>query len=130
MLPGIHTGLFWSLAALEVVTAWASCHDIFPAGLSPKSAWDHMVNRQIFGVPPAVLAGVIIPAENLFPGEFDNRAGPSDHSVEPDHRGERKGLRNGMNHAPSVQDQCRLFSQDHIDRPVGRCDIDWLKICV
>ena len=78
----------------------------------------------------AILAGVIIPAEDLFPGEFDVGPGAFNHSVQTDYGWQWKCLRNGMNHAPPIQDQRRFFSQDHIDRPVGRRDIDWLKIRV
>ena len=44
-----------------------------------------MVDGEVAGLASAILAGEIIPAENFFTVEFDDRAGTFDHPFQADH---------------------------------------------
>jgi len=127
---GIHAGLFRRHAAFEMVAARTGCDEIVPVRFAAQVARDNVVDRQVVRLPAAVLAGVIIPAEDLLASQFDDGARPFDHLSQADHGWQGKGLRDRVNDPSTVQDQGRFFSQDHVNCPICRGDIDWLKVRV
>ncbi len=63
-----------------------------------------MVNRQVAHLPAAVLTGVVIPAENFFACQLDDRTGASDHLPQANHGWQGKCLRDRVNDPSTVQD--------------------------
>ena len=113
-----------------MVAARTGSDYIFPTGFPTQPARYHVVDGQVFRPAPTVLTGEIVPPEDFFACEFDDRPGPLDHSIQSDDRGKRESLGNSMNHAPSVHDECGFISHNHIDCPVGGRDIDRLEVSV
>lgn len=71
-------------SAFAVVARWAGCNDICPDMRSAEVFWQDVVDRQVSGMPPAVLAGVIIPAKYFPAGQLDFQAGAMDHLIQTD----------------------------------------------
>lgn len=89
-----------------------------------------MVNGEIAGLTQAILAGVVVPPEDFLASQLNDRPGPFYHSFESDHGWQGKCLSDGVDETAAVHDQCRLFRQDQVDRPVGGGDINRLKVRV
>lgn len=70
----------------------AGCNHIVPSGFSPHMARDDMIDGEIGGLTTAILAGVVVSAEDFLAVEFDNGTGALDHSFKPDHGGQRESL--------------------------------------
>lgn len=85
-----------------MVAMRAGRYDIFPTCFPTQPARDNMIDGQVLCVASTVLAGVIVSAKDLFPGEFDDGTRALNHPVKADHGGEGKCLGNGMNHTSSV----------------------------
>ena len=79
-------------AAFTVVAARAGGHYIGPDVLPAQVLGQDMVHGQFAGVPPTVLAGVVIPAEDLPAGQFDLQARAVDHLLQPDNGGPRQAF--------------------------------------
>ena len=71
-------------SAFAVVAARAGRHYIGPDVLPAQVFGQHVVHRQVAGVPAAVLAGIAVPPEYLPAGLFDLQARPVDHFIQPD----------------------------------------------
>src|SRR2546430_13273430 len=68
-----HAGFLWSAISLLRVARNARAHDVLPGGRSAPVAREDVVQIQVFPVErlAAILAGVLVPLENVVPGELD-----------------------------------------------------------
>lgn len=80
----LHVDLFHPAAALAVVAMRAGRNNVRPDVLSTQVPGCDMIDGQVTLVLPAVLAGIIVPAENLPPCQFDVRTRPMDLVLQPD----------------------------------------------
>lgn len=69
----VHAGFLRSAVGLARVALDARAHDVFPSGRTATVARNDVVKVQIASLAAfaAILAGVLIPLEDVVPGEFD-----------------------------------------------------------
>jgi len=67
-----------------MVAGRAGGDQIVPGVAASQVAWDDMINGQLGSFFAAVLAGVIVPPEDLLLAEFDRRARAFDIEAEAD----------------------------------------------
>jgi hypothetical protein len=69
----VHAGLGRGAVALACVALDTGADDVFPNRWSTSVPWNDVIQIQIFPLKsaPTVLAGVLIPLENIMPGKFD-----------------------------------------------------------
>jgi hypothetical protein len=60
-------------------------HYVCPDVQTTQVAGENMVDRQVGQMPPAILAGKIVAAENFPPGEFNPGSRALHHVFQPDH---------------------------------------------
>jgi len=66
-----HVGFFQPAASLAVIAAWTGRNHIRPDMSTLQMLGKHVVKGQVGGVASAILAGIIIPAEDLATGQLD-----------------------------------------------------------
>lgn len=68
----MHPRLRWRPVCLARITRNAGANNIFPGRWSATIARHHMVEIQIFAIEklPAILAGILVPLEDIMPGEL------------------------------------------------------------
>ena len=73
LLEQIHSGLVGEFVSLARVAGDAGADDIFPSGLPPSVARQHMVDVEMAAVENsgAVLAGILVSLEYIMPCELD-----------------------------------------------------------
>lgn len=71
-------------STFAMVAGWAGCHQVVPGMFSTLAAWNDVIDRQVEGGFSAVLAGVIIPAQDLTFIQLDADAGSLDHAFQAD----------------------------------------------
>lgn len=76
-----HSGAFHHAPALAVVAAPAGSHQILPAMFTTQAAGNHVVQGQVVAAITAILAGVIVPPEDLLLVQLDVGAGAFDNAV-------------------------------------------------
>lgn len=130
LFHGVHAGLRRCHAAFKVVAAGTGGDDIIPIRFAAEPSGDHMVDCQVANLPTAVLTCEIVPPKDFFSCQLDNWPGAFNHTCQTDNGWQGECLRHGSNHPSSIHDQRCPFGQDHIYRMVGRCDVDWLKVCI
>lgn len=64
-------GFFQPATSLAVIAGWTGRNHIRPDMFTIQMLGKHVVNSQGGGVAPAILAGIIIPAEDLATGQLD-----------------------------------------------------------
>ena len=74
-----HLNLLQSAPTLTMVAGWTSRHYIIPDMLASHMARDNVINGHKRGMLPTILAGVIIPAQDLALGQLDARSWAPDH---------------------------------------------------
>ena len=126
----VHLGLFNRPPSLAVVAVRAGSHEICPGMLSPKMAWDYMVNREGLHMLATVLADEIIPAQNLPLGQLDLWTGAANHLFKADNRGTREYLPDSLDLSSPIQDHGGFSIDDEGDSPAGIADIDRFKVGV
>lgn len=87
-----------------------------------------MVNRQAGNLTPTILAGIIIPAEYLPPGELDVLARTLDHVRQADYGRQWVAARNRLDHTPAVRNQRGFTCQHHPDGSASVTQIERLEI--
>ncbi len=66
-MPEVHPGIFQSSPAFPMIARRAGGDNILPAMRSSQMAWNDVVNGQIDRVFATILAGVVIPPQDLPP---------------------------------------------------------------
>lgn len=126
----MHSGLSRRHPAFEMVASRAGGYHIGPLCFSTEMARDNVINGQVAQLPAAILAGEIIPPENLLARKLYNRAGTLDHPVQAYDGRQGKSSRNRVNDPASIQDQRCFISQNQVDCPISGGYINWLEIRV
>lgn len=72
-------------AALLVIATAAGCDQVLPAVAATQTARDDMVQRQLHILAAAILAGVMVTAEDLLLVQFDFGSGAAHHALQADH---------------------------------------------
>lgn len=118
-----HTGFFGSAVAFFNIALETGRHDIVPGIHAATGAGDDVVYGQIVPFVTAVLADVIVPVQDIAPGETDLFVGDFDVGAQPDNGGQR---RIHIDATPVVFDRLgfALHQKDH--GPSPRADIKWL----
>ncbi len=126
----VHLCLLNGPATLAMVTVRAGCYQVIPAMLTPKVAWNDVVNGKISDMLPAILASVVITPQDLPLGQLDLRAWTVDHLFEANNGWARVDLPNSLDLAASIKDQAGFSINDKRDGTAGIADVDRLKISV
>lgn len=105
----VHISLLDGAASFPVIARRAGSHQVFPGMSASQVTGFNMVYRQANAVNPAVLAGVVITAENFALGQADFWAGTFDHFRKADDGWTRKSLRNRPDFAAPIQHQAGFF---------------------
>jgi len=79
--------LLQGAASFAVITVWTGCHQIIPFVFTPQPPGNDVVDCQIGYTCSAVLAGVVISAQDLALGQPHPRAGAFYHSGQANDRG-------------------------------------------
>ena len=130
MVKEAHPGAVGHAAALAVVANPAGGHQIVPTVLASQPPRDHMIQRQIQAVAPAILASVIVPPENFLLVQFHTGAGALDHALETNDRWRRIDCLVGMDLATPVEQHGSFVGEDQTDRAPNGADIQRLVIRV
>lgn len=111
--------------------AGGTCTDqIVPTMLAAKVARYYMVNCQIFHLLATVLAGVVVPSENLLFAESDVGTGTVDHVLEADDRRAQDELSWGSYIATPIFHYLGLADNDQDDCATGTAHINGLIVGV
>lgn len=89
-----------------------------------------MIDGQVGGFLAAVLAGVMVAAENFSAAECDLQTRAVDHMRQADHGGQGKNIVGRMNISPAIEYQRGFLGQHESHRALIAADIDGLKIGV
>ncbi len=81
----MHVRLFESSAAFVVIAGGTGRHNVRPDMLTAQMSGDDVVYGQASVLTPAVLAGIIVPAENFAARQFDVRPWPVNLHIEAYH---------------------------------------------
>lgn len=100
----IHVDFVKITASLAVIAGRAGGHHICPYVLSALVPGLYMVQGKVAVLSSAVLAGIIIPPENLPSGQFHFGAGPVYLLLQPDDRRAGQEFRNCVDVAASIHD--------------------------
>lgn len=111
-----------------MIASPAGGHHIRPDMRAAQVPRHDMVNRQIWHLSPAILAGIIIPAEDFATGQLDSRSRALDHVFQAYHGWKWKAARYCLDNAPTVGNQRGSTVEHHPDRPACIAHIEWLKI--
>ncbi len=95
-------------AAFPVITGRTGGNNICPDMLPTLMAGFDMIDRQAAILPPTILAGIIVTPEDLPTGQLDPWTGTVDLLLQPDDRGTRQKLGNGVDVAASIHDHVSL----------------------
>jgi len=114
--------------AFAVVAGRAGSDQVLPGMLAAQVTGDEVVDSQGQGMQTAVLAGVVVPAQDFALGQLDRRARSPDHLIQPDDRGSRKDLGDRFDLAAAVEDQAGPAGDHQGDGPAGVTHVDGLKV--
>ena len=117
-------------AAFMMVAARAGSHYVGPDVLAAQVLGGDMIHRQFAGMPATVLAGVVIPTENLPAGQLDLQARAMDHLVEPDDRRAGQGLFNRLDGAATIHHHVGFSGEDQANGTTGIADVHGFEIGV
>lgn len=95
---------------------------------STLAARNDVIDRQVGGGFSAVLAGIVVPAQDLTFIQLDSDARSLDHALQADDRGPRKFLGNGVYKSAPVENQRGFFSHHQANRSPGGTDIQRLEV--
>src|SRR5579884_1392389 len=84
--PQRHPRLLQRLATLAVVAGAAGAHQVVPGVRPAAVARDEMVERQLLGLRPTVLASEVVAEKDLAAGQPHARPRPLDQRYQPDDR--------------------------------------------
>jgi hypothetical protein len=125
-----HVSVLQPSAPFEVVAGRAGRDHIRPGVHPAQVTRQDVVDGQVVYFPSTVLAGIIVAAENLAPGQFDSRARAMNHILEADDGWTWERCRDSFNLAAPVGNQ-RGFSGEHQpDSPPHVANINWLEVGV
>lgn len=123
-------GLVGRLAAFAVVAGRTSCYQVIPGVRSALVARHDVVDGQFGGLGAAILAGVIITAEDLCLGQLDGGARAFDHVLQADDGRGGVKLGNCFDIAAAVFDQPGFLGEDQRQGAFCRANIERLKVRV
>jgi hypothetical protein len=126
----VHVDFFQAATAFAVIAARARSHNVVPHVLAALVARLDMIDCKAAVAPAAVLAGIIIPAEDLPAGQFDPGTGPMDLLFKPYHAGAGEQSRYRPDVAAAVHNETSLSCKNETDGPPCRADVNRLEICV
>ena len=95
--------IFEAAPTFAVVAGSTSSNDIIPDMHASQVARHDVIHGHVVSMPPAVLAGEIVSAEYLAPGQFDMRSGTVDHILQADDGGAWNLLRHGADMSATVR---------------------------
>ena len=130
LVQQVHAGLLGGAPTLVVVAGGAGGDQVLPGMLAAQVAGDEVIDGEGQGVLPAVLASVVIPAQDFAFGQLDRRARAPDHLIQPDDRGPGEDLGDGFDLAAAVQDQAGPAGNDQGDGAPGVTHVNGLKVCI
>ena len=73
LLEKLHSSFRRSAPRLPPIAGFAAADHILPGVFTLAMTRDDMVQSQLLGLLPAVLAGVLVPAEDLYPSHLAHR---------------------------------------------------------
>lgn len=124
----VHIGLFWRATTFLAVACGASGYHVVPFVAAARVARFDVVNRQLGGFAPTVLAGVIIPPEYFPLGQIDTRPWAFNHIAEANNGGDFKLVVAGANGPTAVHNQFGLARQKQTQRTLDVADVQRFKI--
>ena len=124
----LHPGLFNRPPPLTVIARCAGCDQVLPGVDPPQTAWDYVVYGQVDSPSAAVLAGVLVSAEDFTFVKYYPGSGAFHHSPQTDDRWFFDVLGYGLDGAATVHHHTGFASQDQPDRAAGRAHVDGRKV--
>jgi len=129
-VPQAHVGFLKRASPFPDVALRAGGYQVPPAIISPSMAWNDMIDGQLARGSAAVLALVVVPAEDFALAEPDTRPGALDHVSEPDDRRARDERPDCAHISTPIQDKLGLSREKEPQRAPGRADIERLVVCI
>lgn len=118
------------LPRLFMVAGDAGADHILPFVSAPLVAGDDMVQGQLPGLPPAILAGKVVPVEDLKTGEPLHHRGPPHLHMEPDDRRDGENGGGGLDFPHPILYHLGLVHEEQDYRPTQTADIQGLVVLV
>ena len=115
-------------STLVMITGGAGGHQVIPYMLPTQAAWCHMVQGQLTACFTAVLAGVMITAENFSAVQFDDGTWAFDHPVQADDRWLGEDLHGGVDITAPVDHHGGFTGDDQPECTAGGTHMDRCKI--
>jgi hypothetical protein len=117
-------------STFAMVAVWTGSNNICPQVFSPQVFGPNMVNGQVVGMPPTILACIPVPAKDLPAGQLDLQAGTVNHLFQPDDRRNWNFLPDSLNITTPIHDQISLPQKDQANCAAGVTDVYRFKISV
>lgn len=124
----LHVGFFGPLPTFPPVAGRASRYQIVPRMRPTLATGNHVVDGQEAHLAAAILAGVIVTAEDLSFGQCNSGAWSFDHVLQLDNGRDLKGSRVASYEAPAVQEDFCLPRDDKGQCPLRVADVQWFII--
>jgi len=115
-------------SAFAVIAVRAGCNHVRPDVLAAHVTGRHMIYRQVAFTLAAVLAGIIVAAENFAARQFDVWARAMNLVPQSDDRGTGQQLSHRSYVTTSIHDHIGFARQEQADRPTRGTNIDRLEI--
>lgn len=117
-------GFFDRFATFAVVALPASGNQIVPGVWTIFRPGDDVIDGEILCLDTAVLAGEVIPDEDLPPAKFHPGVGTLDHVHEANHRRSVEHRRGRVDHQVILFEDFGFAVEDEDDRPADIADIE------
>ena len=124
LMEQLHSGFLRRVPRLLVVAWDTGTGDVLPdVGAAPVSG-HHMVNGEVLGLLPTVLADVPVPDKHLLSGKAVLLHRSLHHVDKPDDGGDVKSGLRRMNLSSSILQHLRLASTHEADRAADVADVE------
>ncbi len=111
-------------AAFAVIAGWAGSHNIRPHVGATHVTRQNVVDGEVGGLLSAVLAGIVVAAEDLAAGEADVRMRGVDHLLQADDGRDGVFGAGSVYDAPAVENQKSFVRQHQAKRAMEVGDVD------
>jgi len=125
-----HVSFFRGPPPFVAVTARAGADQVLPGMGAAAMPGDYVIDSEGVRLLAAILTGVIVPPEDLAPGQPDTRPGTPYKVGKPDNRGEWDDVSRAVYLAPPVLDDLRLASEQHADSAASITNVEGLIVLV
>src|SRR5205814_867588 len=117
-------------ATLAVVAVATGAHQVLPLVAAAAMLWHHVIQREVLGADPAVLAGMTIPQEDLTPRQPNPGPRTFDQVVQANHGGDVPGAGGRMQNGAVDLEDLGLATVNQNQGAPRMANVQWLIVLV